>query len=160
MKSAILHSFNMNLRSAQEYVAATPAGRETELPHGLPNHPVWIIGHLATAIDMAGTLLGQPKATPESWEALFGNNSKPVADASKYPSLAELSAKYATIHVAVGKAFESASDATLATPTPEQWRKFVPTIGDALMFLMLNHEQFHLGQYSAWRRVIGLPSLH
>ena len=47
--------------------------------------------------------------------------------------------------------------ATLATPHPHEGaRKYFPTIGDHVVFLMTSHEMDHLGQLAAWRRAMGL----
>jgi hypothetical protein len=35
-------------------------------------------------------------------------------------------------------------------------RGFLPTLGDCFVFVMAAHENMHLGQLSAWRRVQGL----
>jgi hypothetical protein len=42
-------------------------------------------------------------------------------------------------------------------PTPlEAVRGFLPTLGDCFVFVMAAHENMHLGQLSAWRRIQGL----
>jgi hypothetical protein len=42
-------------------------------------------------------------------------------------------------------------------PTPiEEVRGFLPTLGDSFVFVMAAHENMHLGQLSAWRRVQGM----
>ena len=38
-------------------------------------------------------------------------------------------------------------------------RDFWPTLGDGLVWMIASHENIHLGQLSAWRRVQGLPSV-
>jgi hypothetical protein len=35
----------------------------------------------------------------------------------------------------------------------------LPTVGDLLAHLMTTHEAAHLGQLSAWRRLLGLPGV-
>ena len=42
-------------------------------------------------------------------------------------------------------------------PTPiEEFRGFLPTLADSFVFVMAAHENMHLGQLSAWRRVQGM----
>ena len=42
-------------------------------------------------------------------------------------------------------------------PTPiEAVRGFLPTLGDCFVFVMAAHENIHLGQLSAWRRMQGM----
>jgi uncharacterized damage-inducible protein DinB len=36
-------------------------------------------------------------------------------------------------------------------------RKYFPTVGDQMVFMMTAHEMDHLGQMAAWRRAMGLP---
>ena len=38
----------------------------------------------------------------------------------------------------------------------EDTRKFFPTIGAMVAFIMTSHEMDHLGQIAAWRRAAGL----
>jgi hypothetical protein len=40
-----------------------------------------------------------------------------------------------------------------------RWKEIMPTVGIALPYLLLVHENQHLGQLSAWRRVLGLPAV-
>ena len=39
---------------------------------------------------------------------------------------------------------------------PAAVRGFLPTLGDSFVFVMAAHENMHLGQLSAWRRVQGM----
>lgn len=49
--------------------------------------------------------------------------------------------------------------AKLSEPHPnESMRKYFPTVGDMVIFLMTSHEMNHLGQVAAWRRAMGLGS--
>ena len=44
-----------------------------------------------------------------------------------------------------------------AEPHPDEGtRKYFPTVGDMIIFLMTSHEMDHLGQIAAWRRAMGL----
>jgi hypothetical protein len=36
----------------------------------------------------------------------------------------------------------------------------MPTVGAAVNFMLGGHLQMHLGQVSAWRRAMGLGSIH
>ena len=40
----------------------------------------------------------------------------------------------------------------------QEFRQIMPTIGDGLGYLLVAHEANHLGQLSAWRRAMGMPS--
>jgi hypothetical protein len=44
-----------------------------------------------------------------------------------------------------------------AEPHPDEGsRKYFPTVGDMIVFMMTSHEMDHLGQIAAWRRAMGL----
>lgn len=127
------------------------------------NHPRWIVGHLLSTANFmtAVNLLGLDGTVPAEWREQFGPVSEPVADAQAYPLMAKLLEMLDERHAAVSAKVltmtpdfvERASPATL----PEGFRKRFPTMGGALLHTMINHESMHLGQFSAWRRVRGLP---
>jgi len=53
----------------------------------------------------------------------------------------------------------TATSEALAQPAPERMRSRFATVGQMIYGLMTAHEATHLGQFSAWRRAIGLPSV-
>jgi hypothetical protein len=59
-------------------------------------------------------------------------------------------------HAAIAAALPSIPESRWAETTPlEAVRGFLPTLGDCFVFVMAAHENMHLGQLSAWRRVQG-----
>lgn len=127
---------------------------------GFMNHPLWQIGHVALARVGAAREIGATCEFPEAWAKVFGRGSQPVADASVYPKRAELLAKYKE---AVGAFHELAPKAT-----PEQLNAahsvaalqgVFSTVGDLVSGITCMHDSLHLGQLTAWRRAMGLPSL-
>jgi hypothetical protein len=90
----------------------------------------------------------------------FGMLSKPVADVNEYPEKQSLVDEFLTGHQQVaellGNADESVFSQAVRLP---RWKDVMPTAAVALPYLMLNHENGHLGQVSAWRRILGLPSV-
>ena len=134
--------------------------RLAEQPLPDVNHPAWILGHLAFSADRASSLLDAPKELLATWTPLFGPGSKPSASRIDYPSKDELLRE-------VEQGFERLRQ-TIATATPEQFAKpstnprtkdALPTIKDGVAFLLTGHLGVHLGQFSTWRRMIGLPPL-
>jgi len=126
------------------------------------NHPAWILGHLSIGTDIARQLLGKPTACPESWPELFGPGSTPRPDRSVYPSKEELLGALARGHEAVARASAEVSPESLAgrhTVDLAFLKESIPTVGDLLAHLMTTHEATHLGQLSAWRRMMGLPGV-
>jgi hypothetical protein len=124
------------------------------------NHPAWILGHLAIATDLAMHLLGQRPSCPPEWRAKFGPGSKVAADRSKYPLKSELLAAIEAGHARVADAAASATAELLDRPHAAPiLREEFPANGDLLCHLMTTHPATHLGQLSAWRRLMGLPGV-
>jgi len=141
---------------ADDQMCAQPvAGR-------MMNHPAFLLGHLALVHDSrAGVLSGDPAGTallPE-WKELFSMGAKPLADRSRYPSKAELLKALEAAHGRLAAAVAATAPEKLAEPAPEPMRARFPTLGHMLLGLMTSHYSSHLGQLSAWRRAMGLPSV-
>ncbi|MCE2790824.1 MAG: DinB family protein [Planctomycetota bacterium] len=121
------------------------------------NHPAWIFSHLNVYLPvMAGLLRGETFEDPKFHP--FGMQSKPEADASVYASKEDLLKAWNAGHEELARLLSTATDATLLQPvTLPRWREIMPTAGIVVPYLLLVHENQHLGQLSAWRRVLGLP---
>ncbi|MCE9590428.1 MAG: DinB family protein [Planctomycetes bacterium] len=158
--SNVLATYAFNLMYAQKLVADLKPEQACAQPGGVPNHAVWVIGHLAASCDFAGSFLNVAPKSPKDWGELFGNKSKPTTDASKYPPLTTLIAALEDGHKRVGDALAVAPESLLAGPCKvEGINKRFPTIGEVMTFMLSSHEAMHLGQLSAWRRASGLPSV-
>ena len=141
-------------------VGDVPDERIAEQPLPGVNHPAWILGHLAFSTDRGRSLLGLEPEFPAEWTPIFGFGSKPSASRGDYPARDELIQ-------AVERGFERLQEQAVSA-TPEQlgrpltnprMKDFLPTVKDGLAFLLTGHMGVHLGQFSAWRRMIGLPPL-
>lgn len=122
------------------------------------NTPMWVLGHLAVVSDQGLEVLGQPKVCPEAWHQAFTTGTKPDAGPQPQPSKAELLAALERGHDLLTRAARNASPAALDSPNPVPFlRTPYPTVADLLAHLMTTHEGIHLGQLSAWRRLMGLP---
>ena len=123
------------------------------------NHPAWILSHLNAYLPIMQALINgetfeDPKQHP------FGMLSKPEADRSIYADKDELINCFVEGHDAVTQLLTDASDSILQQDVMlPRWQAVMPTVAHALPYLMLNHENQHLGQLSAWRRIQGLPSV-
>jgi hypothetical protein len=157
----LLPTYNFNLSYARKLTAdvaddqmcAQPvAGREM-------NHAAFVLGHLAWASDGLVRLVGQQPALGADWKDLFGMGAKPLADRSRYPAKAALLQALEEAHSRLSAAVAGASPEVLAQPAPERFRERYPTVGHMFLGLMTAHEALHLGQLSAWRRALGLPSV-
>jgi hypothetical protein len=160
MPSSVINTFAFDLQYAQGLVRDIPTERATAQPAGLPNHAVWIVGHLTVSLDFAGSALGLDPACDPSWERLFGIGSTPVDQPEQYPALPELADALAGGHARITPAYEALSPEQLAGPNPiEKMRSNLATLDDMMTFMLISHEMMHLGQLSAWRRAIGLGSI-
>lgn len=137
-------------------------------PGGTPvssNHPAFIFGHLGLYPVQVLRLLGHapgPAAVPEGWEALFKNGVECRDDAEGriYPQWEPLTRWFFDGYRAALAALAKADDALLCGPNPVEGRlrELFPTLGALLAFYVAGHTQSHLGQLSAWRRMMGLPA--
>lgn len=134
--------------SAAEFVAQ---------PAESVNHPAWVLSHLCAYHRVLLPMIrGEPFDDPA--DAPFGMRSQPEPDAALYAPPDELRQAYSHGHVAVASALREIGEAVLERPVPlERWRNTLPTMPAVLMNLLVWHETVHLGQLSAWRRVLGLP---
>jgi hypothetical protein len=136
--------------------------RLSEQPLPGVNHPAWILGHLAFSGDLAVTRLGGQKKLPAEWTTLFGMGTKISANRAEYPAKAEL---LQAVEERFGVARQLAQQATaeqLSVPSTSanaQIRQGLPTAREGVAFLLTAHLAVHLGQLSAWRRMIGLSPL-
>ena len=161
LASAILHCFRRNglyaLRLVEDLtdaqmIAQPIAGRTL-------NHAAWVLSHVNIYNAMAASIARARPFTDPS-DHPHGKKSKPLPDAAAYLPRAQLIAAYRDIHADAHAALEAATEAVLAQPNPlDRKRADHPTVGDMLVMLMVKHESVHLGQLSAWRRALGLPSV-
>lgn len=148
------------LHYSQMLVADVGDEQLTRQPLPGVNHPAWILGHLANSTDVGATLLGEARSLPEQWDKLFGRGSQISPDRSVYPSKAELCTALEQGFSRLLNQANAAGAETLARPNPNpRLKEMLPTVGDALAFLMTGHFAAHLGQISAWRRMQGLAAL-
>ena len=123
------------------------------------NHPAWILGHLAIAADHGLSMVGSSRELAKDWYARQGPGSKPVPERSAYPPKEDLWETVAACHMRLDQAAASVTEQALAQPQrgflPDQF----PTVGIMLAHLMTTHPCIHLGQLSAWRRIMSLPSV-
>ena len=151
-----------------------PADRFARLPRGeggqtvQTNHPAFVYGHLSLYPARLCTALGddataRTAAAPEGWEELFGSGKECRDDpeGSLYPAMPEIVDEFNRTHELALQALERADDAAFDRDNPhpaERMRKMFPTVGPMATFYIASHVMLHLGQVSAWRRMVGLGS--
>ena len=123
------------------------------------NHPAWVLSHLNAYLPVVtsiiqGELFDDPKLHR------FGMDSAPEADRTVYASKDDLIQEFVTGHESIAKLLGESDDSVFSKEIQlERWKPVMPIAGVALPYLMLNHENGHLGQISAWRRIQGMPSV-
>jgi uncharacterized damage-inducible protein DinB len=147
-----------NLAYAHRLLEDVPAARLSDQPGEGMNHPLWIVGHLAMTSDRVAIkrVLQLEPRLPDAWGSLFGPQSAPVADARQYPAMDQLLEALTATHQHVDQTLRTLDDTSLAEPTPDAgFAERFPTRGHALTHVLVGHENLHLGQLSAWRRMAG-----
>ena len=140
---------------AEEQLVAQPA-KDPELPS---NHPAWVFSHLNAYLPVISAII-QAQDFEDPKNHPFGMLSKPQSDPSIYPSKQALVDRFVQGHEEVIELLNAADDSIFQNPVRlERWKNVMPNAGLALPYLMLNHENNHLGQISAWRRIQGFPSV-
>jgi hypothetical protein len=160
MIAAIVDIYARNLDYAQRLVGDLRDDQMCVQPAEQMNHAAWVIGHLARTGDRvaAARLLGLEPKMPDNLEPLFDHQSTPVSDRSTYPDKATLLGFLDDAHQRVTAALSQKPDALLdESVADERFAKRFATLGPAFLHVLIGHEQMHLGQLSAWRRVQGLP---
>ena len=142
-----------DLDDAQMTLQIAPDGKAAA------NHPAWVYSHLNVYIPIIEAIIkGETFEDPKGHQ--FGMQSTPSSDASIYASKEQLAADFDAGHERVAQLLQQAGDDVLDNKIQlERWQPVMPTASVALAYLMLNHENIHLGQISAWRRIQGLASV-
>lgn len=153
--------YALNLGYAQRLTADLPRDKWAFQPSPNMNHAAWVIGHLAGTSDFAASMLdGKPSSLPANWNAVYGNVSKALPDASIYADGKTLLETLTKSHERLVQALGQADEALLyQLPVIERLHSRFPMNLSFVIFAMLSHESIHLGQLSAWRRAQGLPSV-
>jgi hypothetical protein len=103
---------------------------------------------------IAGESFPDPKDGP------FGMGSAPGSPAIPYEDIKVLTEAYSNGARKVISLLEKSDAGVLQNKvTLARWQDRMPVAGLALPYLMLVHENQHMGQISAWRRALALPSV-
>jgi len=159
MLNHVTYLYGFNLVFAETLVKGLSTEQMAAQPGGVINHPAWSLGHLVVASDNLAQLLGLQSNLPDGWSETFKAGGEPSGDASAYPSREEILGALKEQHTRNVEAVKNIDASRFAEPHPdEETRKYFPTFGDMIVFLMTSHEMEHLGQIAAWRRAMGLGS--
>lgn len=163
MIQGLLYCWNKNLQYGPKLVADLTEEQMTQQPaadgNAPANHPAWVFSHLNAYLPVIQSLIKceefeDPKQHP------FGMLSNPESDASIYKTKVELIQEFEDGHKEVERLLSACTDEIFDQPVKlPRWAGVMPVVGVALPYVMLNHENTHLGQVSAWRRIQGMPSV-
>jgi hypothetical protein len=129
------------------------------------NHPAFVYGHLSLYSPRIVSQLGADAThitPPEDFASVFSRDATCRDDARGdiYPSMEEVTGMFSNGYRAAADALRRATDEALAQANPLGGRmtELFPTLGSMFAFYAGGHLMFHLGQVSAWRRMMGLGS--
>lgn len=126
------------------------------------NHPAFICGHLSLYPSRIVEYLGWDAssiAPSEAFQQKFDHNAQCLddPDGSIYPAMDDVLERFVTSHRMAIEALENADDAVFTAPNPnEPMRAKFATVGAMHSFYLGGHLMLHMGQLSAWRRMMGL----
>lgn len=158
-----LFAWNKNLEYAPKLVADLDDEQMVLQPASNPeapsNHPAWVLSHLNVYIPIVASIIkGEEFLDPKGHQ--FGMQSKPQTGRDIYATKDDLVAEFVKGHEEVVELLGNADDSIFAQQVKlPRWKEVMPIAGVALPYLMMNHENIHLGQVSAWRRIQGMPSV-
>lgn len=125
------------------------------------NHPAFIYGHLSLYAHRVMAELGKPvDDVPEGFEENFAKGCvcKDDADGS-LPEMKTITEYFFKSWKGVLEVLRETDDETyLQATTSEGMKDRFPTLGSVHNFYCGGHNMLHLGQMSAWRRMMGLGS--
>lgn len=157
----LLFAYQFNLDRSRVMVQDLSDEQMVRQPHGVVNHPAWILGHLALSSDGLARRYGLASTLPPGWSDTFGAGGVPSGAAADFPARDRILDELAAQHARVAEAVAAADPAVFEAPVPfpdERRRRTFPTLGDYTVFVMTTHEGGHIGQIAAWRRAMGLGS--
>lgn len=164
--NTIADSLQLSLSYAERLLKDVPADRFARFaaPGGQPvnsNHGAFVYGHLSLYGPQILNQLGQDAPPiPASFQEHFSKDAKCVddADGSIYPGMDQITSFCFEVYRAALESLKTADDAVFQQPNPAGGRmtELFPTIGSLQNFYVGGHFMIHMGQVSAWRRMLGL----
>ena len=133
-----------------------------EMPAPGVGHVAWQLGHLAASqialVHVRCLGKSADACIDPALRGAFGKGSTPVADASRYPSIADIRKLFDETQHQVIETIRNMSDADLDAPAGTDPHPLFDTKGGALATAAM-HETFHAGQIAMSRRIWGKKPL-
>lgn len=160
MKDEILVSFRLLTDYARRLTGDIAERDFVAQPHGIANHPAWILGHLCSSMQAICGELEVAPWLPADWSSRFGTGTRPSDDVTEYPPKASMLEVFNESVQQVEAAVGGITSQQLTSPLPdEEYRKSLPTLGHALIHILVGHSSVHVGQLTAWRAAMGLSRI-
>jgi hypothetical protein len=159
-KDMIRQSMDFSERIVMSYIGDLEDA-DLKIPPSEGMNPIaWQIGHLISTERrmLQDVKPGASPALPEGFEAAHSTEKAKAGalDPSAFKSKAEYLKLWKAQRAATKAVLDGLSEADLDTASPENWRKFMPTLGD-LFGLVGSHTLMHAGQFVPVRRKLGKP---
>jgi hypothetical protein len=157
----IAPGLRLTLGYADKLVQTIPADIFSHMARADLNSAGFCIGHLALYASAVAGMLGHKELgdAPAGYEELFKHGSPCVDRPGLYPSKDALIAEFTKGWTKVADILPGVDESVFAQANPmAQMAEKLPTVGAMVAFMCLSHNQMHLGQISAWRRVMNLGS--
>ncbi len=164
MIQEIINQYDFNLAFASKLLEDLSDDQMTTSPSiGFENHPAFTLGHLVTGSALLIEDMGGKYELPNGWSELFlrkgpGDPRLPDQNKSIYPAKLALLAELEKQHELVKLKLNDLDDLQLNETIKWRFSSFMPKLKDLIVFMCINHEAMHLGQLSAWRRAMKLPT--
>jgi uncharacterized damage-inducible protein DinB len=136
--------------------------KELDSTFGEGSHSArWILVHLAIAVDYGFKQLDKKTVASKIWHRAYGPGSSPSSNAEIRPSKEELLKFIDEQYAKLCEAAVAFDGTKLNVPHQVKLLESMPikTKADLVGHILTTHFSVHLGQLSAWRRMVGLPHL-
>lgn len=160
----IFNQYDFNLSYAKQLVEDLNHEQMITSPGcGFENHPAFTLGHLVTGTAMTIEDLGADSEIPNGWMELFsrmgpGDPRLPSEDKEVYPIKSQLITELDRQHERLKQIIKDIPEEKLSDIISWRFSSYMPSMLDLVIFMCINHEAMHLGQLSAWRRAMKLPT--
>lgn len=141
-----------------------PASDFARLAKGIEtNHPAFVFGHLSLYPDRLFEQIGRSDlVSPDTRYADLFSPGKPCLDdptGTIYPPMNDIVERFRSRYTSLLGPLGETPDDVFQRPNPsERMRDRLPTLAAMASFYVSGHVLVHLGQVSAWRRIMGLGS--
>ncbi|SRR6056297_927365 len=168
LATAITESAKLSMGYAQRLLTDVSADQFHRLAPGAngpvaSNHPAFVYGHLSLYAARMVADVGGDAAAIEPTQAFLDAFNHGVAcvddpEGSIYPPMEVITERFFTSYETAITMVATIDDAIYAAPNPnEAMRERFSSMASMHAFYLGGHMMIHMGQISAWRRMMGLP---